>query len=69
MGNASTLSGKPATSDYSSHMEKYMFGFALGGGLDRERPTGTESEYSGVGVTPSFIAGANAHNLGIRFVK
>lgn len=66
MGNASILSGKPATSDYSSHMEKYMFGVALGGGLDRERPTGTNSDYSGVGVTPSGVIGANAHNLGIR---
>lgn len=66
MGNATVLSGKPATSDYSSHMEKYIFGVALGGAIDREKPTGTDSDVSGVGVTPSGVIGANAYNLGIK---
>lgn len=66
MSNATVISGKGVTSDYSSHMEKYMISFGMGGGLDLDKPTGTDSELSGVGITPALMVGANLHNLGVK---
>lgn len=66
MSNATVISGKGVTGDYSSHMEKYMISFGMGGGLDLDKPTGTDSSLSGVGITPAMVIGANLHNLGVK---
>lgn len=66
MGNTSVVSGKGVSSDYSSHMEKYLIGASIGTGLDLDRPTGTESDYSGVGLASAVVVGANLNNMGVN---
>ena len=66
MSNASVVSGKGVGSDYSSHMEKYTLGVAVGGGVDLDRPTGTDSDVSGIGVSPGAVLGLNLYNLGVK---
>lgn len=65
MSNSSVIAGKGVASDYSSNMEYVLVGAALGGGVDLEKPRGTDSDFSGVGVAPAVIIGGNMRAMGV----
>lgn len=59
MANSSVMAGKGIGTDYASNMSVFLIGGGVGVGADLEKPEGTDSPVSGVGVAPGFIIGAN----------
>jgi hypothetical protein len=65
MANSSVLAGKGIGSDYASYMDVFLVGVGLGLAADFEKPNDVESNYSGVGVAPGFVVGANLRKMGV----
>jgi hypothetical protein len=59
MANSSVMAAKGIGTDYASNMDVFLIGAGVGVGADLEKPTGTDSEFSGVGVAPGLIVGLN----------
>lgn len=43
-----------------------MIAVAGGGAADLDKPTGTDSDISGIGVAPAMVVGLNVNNLGVE---
>lgn len=65
MANSSVLAGKGIGSDYASYMNVYLIGAGLGVAADFEKPSDVESNFSGVGLAPGFVVGANLGKMGM----
>ena len=59
MADSSAIAGKGIGSDYASGMEVFLIGAGVGVGADLEKDKQTDSDLSGVGVSPGIIIGAN----------
>lgn len=59
MANSSVMAGKGIGTDYASNMSVFLIGANIGVGADLEKPEGTDSDLSGVGVAPGVIIGMN----------
>ena len=59
MANSSVMAGKGIGTDYASNMSVFLIGAGVGVGADLEKPKGTDSDFSGVGVAPGVIVGFN----------
>lgn len=59
MANSSVFAGKGIGTDYASNMSVFLIGAGVGVGADLEKPEGTDSPASGVGVAPGVIVGLN----------
>jgi hypothetical protein len=59
MANSSVMAAKGIGTDYASNMDVFLIGAGMGVGADLEKPAGTDSELSGVGLAPGFVVGLN----------
>jgi hypothetical protein len=59
MANSSVMAGKGIGTDYASNMSVFLIGGGIGIGADLEKPPGTDSPVSGIGVAPGIIVGLN----------
>jgi hypothetical protein len=59
MANSSVMAAKGIGTDYASNMDVFLIGAGVGVGADLEKPAGTDSEFSGVGVAPGLVVGLN----------
>ncbi len=59
MANSSVMAGKGIGTDYASNMSVFLIGAGVGVGADLDKPAGTDSPLSGIGVAPGVIVGFN----------
>ncbi len=59
MANSSVMAGKGIGTDYASNMSVFLIGAGVGLGADLEKPEGTDSPASGVGIAPGVMVGVN----------
>lgn len=59
MANSSTMAGKGVGTDYASNMSVFLIGAGVGAAVDLEKPPGSDSEFSGLGVAPGVVVGFN----------
>ena len=59
MANSSAMAGKGIGTDYASNMSVFLIGAGAGAAVDLEKPPGSDSDFSGVGIAPGVIVGFN----------
>ena len=59
MANSSVMAGKGIGTDYASNMSVFLIGAAMGVAADLEKPEGTDSDLSGIGLAPGVMIGFN----------
>ncbi len=64
MANSSAMATKGVGTDYASHMDVFLVGASLGAGVDLEKQSNSDSDFSGVGVAPGVVVGTNLGFIG-----
>ncbi|HXH31035.1 MAG TPA: hypothetical protein VNJ01_09505 [Bacteriovoracaceae bacterium] len=59
MANSSVMAGKGIGKDYASNMSVVLIGAGIGVAADLEKDEVTDSPFSGIGVAPGLVVGAN----------
>lgn len=59
MANSSAMAGKGIGTDYASNMSVFLIGAGVGAAVDLEKPPGSDSDFSGLGVAPGVVVGFN----------